>query len=61
MKDTGGLHLRAIRIGLQPLFLGGKNVTCFLVILNARWQTLEKVLISVVEVGLNQGHAIVYV
>lgn len=53
-----GLHLGAIRLRIQPLFLAGKNVTCFLAILDPRWQTFGKALISAVEVGLNQGHVV---
>ena len=56
-----GLHLRAIQIGLQPLFLTGKNVTCFVAILDTRWQTFENALITVVEAGLNQGHIVLQV
>ena len=46
-----GLHLGAIRLRIQPLFLIGKNVTCFLAIFDTRWQTFEKALISTVKVG----------
>ena len=56
-----GLHLGAIQIGLQPLFPAGKDVTCFVAILDTRWQTFEKALITVVEAGLNQGHIVLQV
>ena len=55
------LHLGVIRLGIQPLFLRGKNVTCFLAILDIRWQTFEKALTSAVEVGLNQRYIVVQV
>lgn len=55
------LHLGAISLGIQPLFLASKNVTCFLAILDTGWQTFEKALISAVEVGLNEGHVVVHV
>ena len=53
------LHLGAIKLGIQPLFLAGKSVTYFLAILDTRWQTFEKALISAIEVRLNQGNVVV--
>ena len=53
-----GLHLGAIQIGLQNLFLAGKDVTCFVAIMDTRWQTFEKALITTVEAGLNQSHIV---
>ena len=47
--------------GLQPFFLAGKDVTCFVVILDTRWQTFENALITVVEAGLNQDHIVLQV
>ena len=55
------MHLGAIRLGIQPLFIAGKNITCLLAILETRWQTFEKALISAVEAGLNQGHVVIQV
>lgn len=48
-----GLHLGVIQIGLQHLFLARKDVTCFIAILDTRWQTFEKALITAVDAGLN--------
>lgn len=56
-----GLHLGAIRLGLQPTFLVGKNVTCFLALLDTRWNNFENALITAVEVGLHNGHVIIEV
>ena len=55
------MRLGAIRLGIQPLFLAGKNITYLLAILETRWQTFEKALTSAVEAGLNQGHVVVQV
>lgn len=60
-KGCKRLHLGSIRIELQPLFLGGKNVICFTLIFDTRWQLSEKTLISAMEVGLNQEHVIIQV
>ena len=55
------LHLEAIQVGLQPLFLVGKDVTCFIAILDTGRQTFEKALITTVKARLNQGHIILQV
>lgn len=60
-KGYKGFYPDAIKVKLQLLFLRGKNVICFLAILNIKWQTFEKALLLVVEVGLNQGHVIIQV
>lgn len=60
IQEYKGLHLGAIQIGLQPLFLAGKDVTCFIAILDTRWQTFEKALITVVDAGLNQCHIVLW-
>jgi len=61
LQGYKGLHLGAIQIGIQPLFLAGKDITCFIAILDTRWQTFEKALITAVEAGLNQGHVVLQV
>ena len=43
------------------MFLAGKDVTCFIAILDTRWKTFEKALITIVEAGLNQGHVVLQV
>lgn len=43
------------------MFLTGKNVTCFVAILDTRWQTFEKALITTIEAGLNMGHIILQI
>ncbi|KAK9208675.1 hypothetical protein WN944_001035 [Citrus x changshan-huyou] len=53
--------LATLKVGLQPLFLAGKDVTCFIVILDTRWQTFEKALITAIKAGLNQGHIVLQV
>ena len=37
LQGYKGLHLGAIQIGIQPLFLAGKDITCFIAILDTRW------------------------
>ena len=61
LQGYKGLHLGAIQIGIQPLFLAGKDITCFIVILDTRWQSFEKALIITIEAGLNQVHVVLQV
>ena len=43
------------------MFLAGKDITCFIAILDTRWQTFEKALITAIEAGLNQSHVVLQV
>lgn len=50
------MHIEVIRLGLQPIFMAEKNVTCLLALLDTRCNTFGEALITMVEAGLNNGH-----
>lgn len=47
-----GLYVGVISLGLQPIFLGSKNVTYLVALLYIRWKKIDDALITMAEVGL---------